>query len=735
MPTKLLGCLLLLPAALLLSVTSLRAQDRAQPRPRIGLVLEGGGALGFAHIGVLQYLEEHHIPVDLVVGTSMGGLVGGLYAIGNTPAQIRQFTDDIDWDAVLSGATDFQDLSFRRKEDKQNFPNRLELGLKHGVSLPLGLNSGYQVGLLLARVTLAYPNKMNFNDFPIPFRCVATDVTAGQKKVFDHGSIAQALRATMSIPAVFAPVRIDGHLYTDGLAVDNLPVDVAKQAGADIVIAVYLDPGPPNPKAYDSMFTVASKNFSIMISANELRNMQAADILLSADVRGFTSSSFNDSVEIIPKGYAAAQKKQQMLAGLALNDRDWNAYVARRDAKERHTIAVPQFIQVVGDKTDYVRTLQESLAQFAGKPLDPAELVKPLTRITGTGVISSATYSMVDKQGVPGLQVTTYDKAYAPPFLDLGVNIDGSDPDNVLFGLAARLTFMDLGGYRAEWRNDAFFGSTYGVNSEYYRPFTSSSRWFLAPRIYAISTPFNIYSGQDRLAQYRIERDGFGLDLGYALSARSEIRVGEDLLWFKTIKKIADDTLPNITERQAVATVRYRYYGVDNIELPRQGFNADLSVNHYQSQAGSTAFSQAELRATYFQRISEPGSLIFSANGGTSFKTPSDELLLHSFSLGGPLRLGAYGQNELLAGQYYLLQAGYEHKLLSFSPLLGEGLYGLALLEAGKVYQPLNVVGNPAPIDGSLALVARTSLGPIFIGTSFGSDGHRKWWFGLGRVF
>ncbi len=725
-------------ACLGLALCSLLPAQTAPSRPRIGLVLEGGGALGFAHIGVLQYLEEHHIPVDIVAGTSMGGLVGGLYAIGESPAEIRQLTNSINWGAVMSGVTEFQDLSFRRKEDRLFFPNRLELGLKRGVSLPLGLNSGHQVGLVLNRATLAYPQDINFDDLPIPFRCVSTDVTAGKMKVFDRGSLSQALRATMSIPAIFSPVEINGHLYTDGFAVDNLPVDVAKEAGADIIIAVYLDTGPPDPKSYDSLLGVAAKNISIMISANELRNMKAADVLLSADLRGFTSSSFTDGEEIIPKGYAAAKQKHQMLAGLSIDEEAWKAYLARRSSKVRTTIPVPQFVQVVGDKTDYAKALLKDLEPYVGKPVDPPAIEKTLTQITGTGVIATATYAMVEKGGKPGLQVTMHDKPFAPPFLDIGISIDGANPDYVLFGMSARLTFKDLGGYGAEWRNDVFFGSQYGASSEYYRPFTGNSKWFYAPHIYALSSPFNLYEGQDRTDLYRLKRTGFGFDVGYAINRRSEIRVGQDLFWFKSIKKITADPVPNSSEREALSNLQYRYYGVDNVQLPRQGSNVEAAFGYYGRQSGLKDFSQAFFRASYFKPVSESGSILFAAGGGTSFNTPTDEILFQAFSLGGPFRLGAYGQNELLGSKYFLLQTGYEHKLMSFSPLVGEGLYGLGIFEVGRVYDQFNF-GTLAPtataLDGSIVLVGRTSLGPIFVGASFGKDGHNKWWFGVGRIF
>jgi NTE family protein len=175
-------------------------------RPTIGVALEGGGALGLAHIGVLQWFEEHHIPVDYVAGTSMGGLVGGFYASGMSPAEVKKLIEGVDWNEELSDATPFEDLSYRRKEDQRAYPNACVLGLKNGISLPNGLNSGHQIGLLIDRITMPYYKLESFDALPTPFRCVATDLVSGKEVVFQPGSLAEALRATMSIPGAFTPV-------------------------------------------------------------------------------------------------------------------------------------------------------------------------------------------------------------------------------------------------------------------------------------------------------------------------------------------------------------------------------------------------------------------------------------------------------------------------------------------------------------------------------------------------
>ena len=216
----------------------------AKPRLKIGVALEGGGALGLAHIGVLQWFEDHHIPIDYLAGTSMGGLVGGLYATGKSPQQLRQLVEAQNWDVILGGALPYEDLSFRRKEDKVAFPNSIVLGLRRGLVLPGGLNAGQQISLLIDRETLAYSSVQSFDDLPIPFRCVATDLVTGKQAVFKEGSLSPAMRATMAIPGLFSPIREGEHVYVDGGLVGNLPTDVVRDMGADIVIGVHLQTSP-----------------------------------------------------------------------------------------------------------------------------------------------------------------------------------------------------------------------------------------------------------------------------------------------------------------------------------------------------------------------------------------------------------------------------------------------------------------------------------------------------------
>src|SRR6201989_1717521 len=233
------------------------------PRPKIGLVLEGGGALGLAHIGVIQWLEEHRIAVSYVAGTSMGGLIGGIYSTGRSPSEIRALVESIDWDEVLRGQTPFRDLSFRRKQDAHDVPGSLEFGLRKGLQFPAGFNTGQQVDLILDQIALPYSELKSFNDLPIPFACVATDLVSRKPHVFRSGPLALALRSTMSLPGIFTPVRSDDHIYADGGLLNNLPIDVAKDMGADIVIGIHLQTAPLSPTASLSSFGVLGESISV----------------------------------------------------------------------------------------------------------------------------------------------------------------------------------------------------------------------------------------------------------------------------------------------------------------------------------------------------------------------------------------------------------------------------------------------------------------------------------------
>jgi NTE family protein len=434
-------------------------QAGQQQRAKMGVALEGGGALGLAHIGVLQWFEDHHIPVDYIAGTSMGGLVAGLYATGKTPQQLADLVSAQNWDIIIGGKTPYEDLSYRRREDQRAFQNSIVVGLKHGLTLPAGLNAGQQISMLIDHETLPYSQSESFDDLPTPFRCVATELVSGKEEVFSHGSLQQALRATMSIPGVFSPVRDGEKIYVDGGLVGNLPTDVVRKMGADIVIAVHLDVAPANPKDIQSLFSVLGRSVDVVVHENELRGLAAADLIVNVNLHAYNSLDYDKSKAIIGLGTKAADEKQRILLPYSLDDSAWRDYLQAKKDRERQTVPTPQFVTVEGTNPQGAQQLEKFLQPIVGKPIDKVKLEKLLTRLTGIGKFDSADYRLATQDGQNGLLITVHERPYAPPFLNLGFSVDGSESDDVTFTQLARLTFMDVAGYRSEWRTDLQYGN------------------------------------------------------------------------------------------------------------------------------------------------------------------------------------------------------------------------------------------------------------------------------------
>jgi NTE family protein len=726
-------------AAILLGTWSTALSAGAQqpepksPRPKIGLVLEGGGALGFAHIGVIEWMEQHHIPVDYVAGTSMGGLVGGLYASGQSPQEIQTFVGGIQWSKVLGGGVSYQALSFRRKEDKLAFPNRIELGLKNGLSVPEGLNSGSAVGLLLDKQMLPYYDLKKFDDLPIPFRCVATDMTTGEAHVFSDGSLAQAMRATMSIPGVFAPVQHGGHFFSDGGAVDNLPVDVAQKMGAQVIIAVFLDTGPFDPKSISSLGGVLGRNLGIIVQANERESMKNATILLKADVSGFTSGDFEQSAKIIPQGVKVAERHASELEKYALNDADWAAYVAERDARRKVQVPAPQFIDVYGMTGTQKAEVSREFAKYIGQPVDTQKIDGTIADLEGTGIYSSISYNMIEKDGEVGLLVRPRTKNYAPPFFNVGATLSSNDSNNIQLGLGGRATFVDIAGPGSELRLGGSIGQLAGASGELYKPLFEGKALFVAPRGYFSHMESVYYVDGQQLAQFTQHRNGFGLDLGYEFNARTELRAGEDYQWYGETQTIGSPTAQAFSLTPWVSSVRFQYLGQDDVMVPTKGSIVQSQYSYSTERVNASGgLSQWNTYSAHFFPVGSRGIVFGTARGGTSFGATN--LGLEGFSLGGPLRLSAYARGELLGNDYYLFQPGVLFQLTKLNPVIGGSVYATVFYEIGKVWGGAS--GTPTqPNDISGGFVVKTLLGPVYGGGSIGDSGHRKWFIGIGRIF
>jgi NTE family protein len=707
-------------------------------KPRIGLVLEGGGALGLAHIGVIQWLEEHHIPVSYVAGTSMGGLVGGVYATGRSPKEIETLISGIQWDEVLQGKIPFRDLTFRRKQDAVDYPNSLEFGLRHGVQFPEGFNSGQQVGLIFDRIALPYSEIRNFNDLPIPFGCVSTDLLTGKEEIFRSGSLALALRSTMSLPGIFTPVREQDHIFADGALLDNLPVDVAQDMGADVTLAVHLQVKGLDPKSSLSTFTVLGRSLSVVIAANELRSMEKADVLISVPLEDYSSLDYSKGPEMIKAGYDAAASKSAVLMAFSVDDDSWAKYVAHRNSRKRSSVPTPQFVEVQGTSPELTSLIQTKLHPLVGKPVDAQTLDQQLNLLIGYGRFNSLGYKVVEKDGEQGLLITAVEKPYSPPAVQPLLLLDGSDYDNPLFSIGARVTFYDLGGFGRELRNDIILGAEYGVSSEYYVPLSIGSNWFIAPRAFANNTPFYAYNEDKLEGEYRNRQVGGEFDLGYELGRDGEIRVGYEIADLHQSLRIGYPTLPPEDGRVGFAKVQFLENRLDNAVIPRSGMGFEFTWHWNDANPGANQqFPTARTQLRLFKRIDKPSSIFMTASGGTTFGYQQTGLPV--FGLGGSDQLAAYGTNELLTNQFYYFQGGYLRELFALPPLLGDKVYALGTYEIAKPFSlPAAdnlLLSSHLPMDVTGGVVMNTIFGPILVGGSVGDTDHHRFFFRVGRVF
>lgn len=742
--TFLILCLCVLPCCAQQSTPPVQApvrdptppppQTTTQRRPKIGVALEGGGALGLAHIGVLKWFEEHHIPIDYLGGTSMGGMVGGFYATGKSADDLRNIVKKADWPLLLSGEIPYPDLAFRRKEDAREVPNSFLIGLKHGATLPPGLNSGHQINLLIDRETLPYSSVSSFNDLPIPFRCVSTELVSGKPYVFHEGSLSNAMRATMSIPGVFSPVRENDKVFVDGGLVDNLPTDVVRSMGSDVVIAVHLQISKTTANEIQSAFSVLGRSVALIISETELRGMAGADLLISVAAEDYSSMDYDKAEALIAKGYAAASAKEQILKAYELDDAAWAEYQNWKQSRRRGTVLPPpQFIQVQGADSTGQKGIEEFLSTVLGKPLDTVAFEKLLTRLTGIGRYDSITYRMVRQGDRDGLLVQVHEKNYAPPQVKPFIVVDGTQTDDVTFTLGGRLTFMDIAGYRSEWRTDVKVGETYGIQTELYRPFAKSFKFFAAPFVDASRKTFLIYSKSDPRADYRLDQVLAGADLGYSFNRFSELRAGYGIGYYDATLRLGTPEFASAHGRVGAFHMRYILDHTDEAVIPTRGYYVHANFQWVDSfPDASEAFPTLVLYTQYFRPVSPRGIIYFTGEGGSTFGVRNTGV--PQFFLGGVGRLSAYGLNELLGNQYFVGRVGYRHKVFTLPPFVGKQVYVSAFGEIGKIY------GDPFPAprlsaDVATGLLAETAFGPVFVGGSIGDTGHQKWFFQLGRVF
>jgi NTE family protein len=709
------------------------------PRPRIGLALGGGSARGLAHVGVIRWFEDHHIPIDLVAGTSMGGLVGGAFATGMSSRELGQMLREVDWDEMF-GSSPFLYKNVRRKEDARVYPSRIEFGLRHGLMPPLALNNGQQVSFLLARLASPYGAAIDFDDLPTPFRCVAVDLVSARPIILDRGSLADAMRATMSLPGIFPPVEIDGRVLVDGGVMNNVPADVVRGMGADIVIAVNVGDMSDTRAVSSSFLGLMGQAVDVMMLANTRAAMRAADIVINPPLEGFGSLDWRRSEALADEGYAAAEAVRVQLLPLALDDAGWAAYLAQRQARRQSQPPTPHFLDIVGAVPADQRRMEEVLAPHVDRPLDIRALETALTTFIGLDRYETVDWQFIARQEQYGLQIRARPKSYAPPFLMLGVNLQNVTSDDFAVQLAARYLTFDRVGSGSELRIDGTLGVQPRLAAELYRPI-GRSPFFLAVSAGVARQRLDFIRDDRIVAQYDETRTSVGLDLGLNLGRDDYVRVGVTTGSLNTAIAAGDPALPEVDGGETRAHVRWLHDGQDNPVVPSRGVRAQGTLSHIfdspelpvttQTQRGNDGLTQGEIDVSAFWSLRRRDRMFLLGAMGTSFG--GHPLATEQFQLGRPLRLGAYDLGEVRGDHYGLLTIGYLRGVGRLPDLLGGPMFLGTWLENGSAFEALETA--TLRTNASVGAVIDTLVGPMILGASFGFDGRRRYYVGIGRLF
>lgn len=723
----------LVMACIALLVSPAAAQPQEPSRLRVGLALGGGGARGLAHVGVLEWLEEHRIPVDAIAGTSMGGLIGGSYAAGRTASEVRAMVADIDWDRLFRGNVPYRLKSYRRKEDRRTYPVRLEFGWRGGwrggPRMAQSLEPGHEVGLLLSRVALPHGIPLDFDDLPIPFRATATDLEAAEAVVLGTGSLASAMRATMSIPGVFDPVERDGLLLADGGLLNNVPADVVRRMGVDIVIAVNVGTPLATREDMGSLISVAGQAVRIMMTERARSVMgHHADHVIEPPLEGISAIDWRQFDEIRALGYQAATEAGESLTYLSLSPAAWERHIEARRERRPPRLTEPTFVRVTGVDRRSAEEIARETEQVLRTALDSDRLERRLTELTGRGRYASLGYDVVRESDRTGVAVRALDKPHGPPFLNLAVEVENPTDDGWEVTVGTRLTVLDAGGRDAESRLDLSLGPDPNALLSYYVPVAKPV--FVAPSVSLDSRREFIESDEPR---HRIRRASVGADVGVALGRSGELRVGYEGAILYRVEE-GEERPENSLGREGGAHVRFVYDGHDDWFVPRVGLRIAAEARWLRIAAGgqSSGFREAEVTSSVFLPLGGRGRVFLVLAGTAAF---DDQVVpLYQSTLGGPFRLGAFGRDEFRGVRTAYVGTGYLHQLERLPDFMGGPIYAGAWIETGWITTGAAEVRRLA-LNYSAGLLVDTLLGALLGSASYTDGASPRINITLGRPF
>ncbi|MBM5570895.1 MULTISPECIES: patatin-like phospholipase family protein [Deefgea] len=722
---SLLKCVMLAVPCLLLS-----AQAIAE-RPRIGLVLGGGGARGFAHVGVLKVMEENRIPVDCVIGTSIGSLVGAAYATGRTPAEMEERIQIANWDELLSLSLPREKNTFRQKQDDP-FSLLVEMGLTDSgqIKLPTAAISTQKIGFFLRELTFGGTVK-NFDELGIPYRAIATDFETGEMIVKKDGDIVTAMRASMAVPGVFPVVESQGRTLVDGGLVRNLPVDVARQTCADVVIAVDVGSAPLKASQISNVFSVADQYTRLMMIQNvqpQIKSLGGKDLLISPVFGDLSSSDFAKGEALIAIGRQAALDVLPKLQRYAVSPEAYQQWQQHR-ADARLKPKLVKEVSVAAGKVVNPKVLEKLLDINIDEPLQATEFHENLLHVYARGDHSQINYELDAHQQGDSVAIMPIEKSWGPNYLRFGLSFATDFSNSSPWNITAQYRRTWLNDLGAEWKTTLQLGSSSLVQTEFYQPITLDETAFISAYYKYTRGPLSIWIDDTDVAEYTYTKHSVGIDFGSILSNHSELRVGPVFNDYKGARTIGQPQFPDVSNHDYGIRVNAFYDSLDNYFFPKNGHFIN-AYGYYAAGVGGEYDSYGVFGVNYRKAIP-------LGDDALQFKLKAQGVYKHVpyFAdvkwLGGFMNLSSYNYQELVADEfiYGSMQYLYSIEFLSGSYL------GFAL-ETGRVLNSLNsTVDDDWRYSGSVYLAYDSLFGPLYLGAAYGDNRQARVYMMLGKQF
>lgn len=725
--------------AFLLGVISSPAAPDTDPqfcfRPKIALVLSGGSARGAAHIGVLKVLEENRIPVDFIAATSMGAIIGGLYAAGMSPEEMDRTLTSTDWNDLFNDRPSRAHLSVRRKQEDMEALMRFEMGWSHGLTFPASFVAGDKLMFYLRKLTLQTQGISNFDQLPIPFRAVATDIENGDMVVLNQGSLAEALRASMAIPGAFAPQEIDGRLLVDGFLTANLPISVAREAKADLIIAVNVGTPLRSRSELKSILQFTRQTLGVMGMRNtreQLALLNSSDVLIEPALGNMGELDFERTGEAIARGETAARELLEALLPYAVSENEYESWRAAHRHQLTSTIKINS-VRVASSGSVSHETIRKRARLKTGPAVKIDDLRRSLDRVYDLGAFELVDFKLENDDSELSIQPRerSTGQISVRAGLTLFSDLDGGSDFNFLTSVTA--TEMNARG--AEWKNQVQFGRTTRVFTEWYQPIDAARSYFIAPYGEFVQDRIEATPADGLIFRANLRRLQTGLEAGTQLWNIAELRVGP--VWGRThAYDLRGITLPGgvTTITQSGMHAKLAFDQLDNVNFPREGYVGGLELFSSRKELGA-GLNYNMLSATWNQAYSFGENTLF---GGVHLggKIGSDLPFYENFSLGGFLNLSGM-PFESLSDQYSGLgRLIYYRRVAGSKGVRFGSIYVGGSIEAGGVWHDFNKINTKNLIVAGSAFVGvDTPVGPLYLAYGQSERGNHAFYFYLGKGF